>query len=208
MVIIIVDVILKLKILLDTNVALVDDEEYSELVDELGSSSRSQKEFINYVLSHKSLSVEDEYKIFMLLSEIYTLAEYEENYDVNELKVLYKWVLKVMFKKEFYNYSLCYVFSDLLVKMSNDIKQVFQDIVENIDVYNPISVQIAICSMYGHYDYFQYKELTEKFLNKILIAIERNENNHGIIKDFKHFIIKRIKIEKYDQLEEKLKKYM
>ena len=46
MVIIIVDVILKLKVLLSTDVALVDDEKYSELVDELGTSSRSQTEFI------------------------------------------------------------------------------------------------------------------------------------------------------------------
>ncbi len=201
MVIIIVDVILKLKVLLSTDVALVDDEKYSELVDELGTSSRSQTEFINYVLSHEILSAEDEYKIFMLLSEIYTLAEYEKNYNVDKLKILYEWVLKVMFKKEFYNYSLCYVFSDLLIKMSKNIKQVFQDIIEKIDVYNSVSVQIAICSMYGYYNFFEYKELTEKFLNKILIAIEKNVDNQGIIDDFNYFVMERINIGEYKQLE-------
>jgi hypothetical protein len=208
MVMMIVDVILKLKELLDTDVALVDDEEYSELVDELGSSSKGQREFINYVLSHKSLSVQDEYKIFMLLDEIYMLEKHEENYDVSELKILYKWVLKVMFKKEFYNYSLCYMFSDLLVKMSKNTKQVFQDIIENIDVYVPVSVQIAICSMYGYHDFFKYKRLISVFLDKILIAIEKNEDNQGIIKDFDQFVMKRIKIGEYKKLEEKLKKYM
>ncbi|WP_253351600.1 hypothetical protein [Sebaldella sp. S0638] len=195
------DVLLKLKVLLDTDVALMDDEEYSKLVEEIGTSNKSQKEFIDYVLSYESLNVEDEYKIFMLLREIYMLAKYQENYNVNNLKILYKWVLKVMFKKEFYDYSMCYKFSDLLVKISNNIKQVFQDIIEKIDVYNSISVQIAICSMYGYYNFFEYKELTEKFLNKILIAIEKNGDNQGIIDDFNYFVMERINIGEYKQLE-------
>ena len=204
---IVVDVILKLKELLDTDVALMDNEEYSNLVDELGTSNKSQIKFINYVLSHKNLSAEDEYKIFMLLDEIYVLAKYEENYDVNELKKFYKWVLKIMFKKEFYNYSLCYVFSSLLVKMSKDIKQVFQDIIENMDIYNPLSIQIGICSMYYHYDFFQYKGLTEIFFNKILMSIDNNENNQGIIKDFNRFVKKALEIDEYKEYEIKFKPY-
>ena len=202
------DVILKLKVLLDTDVASINDEEYSELVDELGTSNKSQKEFIDYVLSHNSLSVEDEYKIFMLLGEIYVLAKYEKSYDVNDLKILYEWVLKVMFKKEFYEYSMCYRFSDLLVKISKDVEKVYKDIIENINIHSPISVQIAICSMYGYYKFYEYKELTENFLDKILMAIDNNENNQGIIKDFNKFYKHILKLKEYSQYREKFKQYL
>ena len=194
------DIITKLKILLDTSIVSMDDEKYFELVDSLGTSNENQEKFINYIL-HNDLNVENQYKVFMLLREVYG---FEDEYDIN-LSELYNWVLKIMFKKEFYDYSMCYRFSDLLVKMTKNVQKVYKDIIENVNIFNPITVQIAICSMYGYYDYFQYKELTSVFLDKILIAIEKNENNQDIIKDFNHFIMKRIKIGEYEKLEEKFK---
>lgn len=199
------DIIMRLNRYFETDVALMDDEEYHELVDELGTSAKNQKKFVNYVLQNK-FKVEDEYKIFMILVETYGF-ETEDNYNIIYLNELYNWVLKVMFKKEFYDYSMCYRFSDLLVKISKNIKLVFQDIIQNIDIYSPISVQIAICSMYGFYDFFQYKKLTEIFLNKILMSIDNNEDNQGIIKDFNRFVKRVLKRDEYKEYEIKFIPY-
>lgn len=199
-------IITKLEKLLNTNLVLMDDNEYSELVDDLSTSNANQKKFINYILSNDTLTVDDEYKIFMLLSEAYGLEKFEESYELN-LMELYEWVLKLMFKKEFYNYSICYHFSDLLVKMSKNIKQVYGDIINMIDIYCPISVQIAICSMYGFYPFTEYKELTRTFFYKILMSIEKNENNKGIIEDANKFLKKTLKQEEYKEYGEKINKY-
>ncbi|MCP1226543.1 hypothetical protein [Sebaldella sp. S0638] len=196
------DIITKLKILLDTSIVSMDDEKYFDLVDSLGTSNENQEKFINYIL-HNDLSVENEYKVFMLLREVYG---FEDEYDI-ELGKLYNWVLKIMFKKEFYDYSMCYRFSDLLVKMTKNDQKVYKDIIENVNIFNPLTVQIAICSMYGYYDYFQYKELTEIFLDKIFTSIKKNKDNQDIIKDFNRFMRRRIKIEDYKQYEVDFKMY-
>ena len=140
----------------------------------------------------------------MLLREVYG---FEDEYDI-ELGKLYNWVLKIMFKKEFYDYSMCYRFSDLLVKMTKNVQKVYKDIIENVNIFNPITVQIAICSMYGYYDYFQYKELTEIFLDKIFTSIKKNKDNQDIIKDFNRFMRRRIKTEDYKQYEVDFKMYV
>ena len=197
------DIIMRLKKYFNTDVALMDDEEYSNLVDELGTSVENQKKFINYVLQNK-FEVEDEYKIFMILVDVYGF-EAEDDFNIVYLNQLYNWVLKVMFKKEFYDYSMCYRFSDLLVKMTKNDQKVYKDIIENVNIFIPITVQIAICSMYGYYDYFQYKKLTEIFLNKIFASIKKNKDNQDIIKDFNRFIRKKIKIEDYKQFEVEFK---
>ena len=197
------DIITKLKILLDTSIVSMDDEKYFDLVDSLGTSNENQEKFINYIL-HNDLSVENEYKVFMLLREVYG---FEDEYDI-ELGKLYNWVLKIMFKKEFYDYSMCYRFSDLLVKMTKNVQKVYKDIIENVNIFNPITVQIAICSMYGYYDYFQYKELTEIFLDKIFTSIKKNKDNQDIIKDFNRFMRRRIKTEDYKQYEVDFKMYV
>ncbi|MCP1226765.1 hypothetical protein, partial [Sebaldella sp. S0638] len=169
------DIIMRLKKYFNTDVALMDDEEYSDLVDDLGTSVENQKKFIDYVLQNK-FEVGDEYKIFMILVDVYGF-EAEDDFNIVYLNQLYNWVLKVMFKKEFYDYSMCYRFSDLLVKMTKNVQKVYKDIIENVNIFNPITVQIAICSMYGYYDYFQYKELTEIFLDKIFTSIKKNKDN-------------------------------
>ena len=199
-------IIAKLKKYFNTDLVLVNDDEYFELVDELGTSLESQNEFISYILSNE-LNIENKYRIFTLLSEVYAF-ELVENYKLTRLYELYKWILKLMFEKEFYEYSMCYRFSDLLVKMSKNVEQVYKDIIESINIYSPISVQIAICSMYGYYKFYEHKELTEKFLNKILMAIENNEDNRGIIKDFNKFYKNIFKLKEYSQYREKFKQYL
>ena len=166
------DVIAKLNVLIETNFVDIDNEKYFELVNDLGYSIESQNKFINYVLQN-SLSIENEYKIFILLREVYGLEPYE-NYKLN-LMELYSWVLNLMFKEKLYDYSICYKFSDLLVMMSKNVKQVYMDIINMVDINQPISVQIAVCSMYGVHRFGNYKELTELFLDKILLSIEKNE---------------------------------
>jgi hypothetical protein len=199
------DIITKLNILFKTNLEAIDNDEYFELVNELGYSVESQKKFIDYIL-YNTLSIENKSKVFMLLREVYGL-ETEENYNLN-LMELYNWVLNLMFKERFYNYSICYKFSDLLVMMSKNVEQVYRDIINMIDINKPISVQIAICSMYGVHKFYNYKELTEIFFDKILLSIERNENNKNIIEDINNFLRGFLKLKEYEKYKEKFSSYL
>lgn len=46
--------------------------------------------------------MEEDYKVFSLIKEVYY-------FDIR-LNKLYNWILNLMFKKEFYGYSMCYKF--------------------------------------------------------------------------------------------------
>ena len=194
------DVITKLNILFETNFVDIDNEKYFELVNDLGYSIESQKKIIDYVLCN-TFSIENKYKIFMLLREVYGL-ETEENYNLNFME-LYNWVLNLMFEERFYNYSVCYKFSDLLVMMSKDVKQVYTDIINMVDINRPITVQIAICSMYGVHKFYNYIELTESFFDKILLSIKENENNKGIVEDVRNFLRGFLNLKEYKEYKKK-----
>ena len=92
--------------------------------------------------------------------------------------------------------------------MSKNTEQVYRDIINMIDINKPISVQIAICSMYGVHKFYNYKELTEIFFDKILLSIERNENNKNIIEDINNFLKGFLKLKEYEKYKEKFIPYL
>ena len=95
------DIIDKLKKYFNDRLEFIDDKEYDELVYNLGSSIVNREKISDYVLNN-ILSVEEDYKVFSLMKEVYY-------FDIR-LNKLYNWILNLMFKKEFYGYSMCYKF--------------------------------------------------------------------------------------------------
>ena len=75
-----------------------------------------------------------------------------------------------------------------LIEISENKEQVNNDIIENINIQTPVSVQITICSTYVCHDIFSNEELGNIFLNKIISSIEVNKDNHGIVSDRRTFL--------------------
>ena len=159
---------------------------YKELIDRLANDLENQNKLCNYVLD-KDLSNKDSYSILVILTELYN-NQSDEQYNLS-FELLYDWLLKKMFSKDLYDYSICYKFSRILVKIINNYRTVYSDIINSIKEDDQITVQIAICSTYSlTKEFFKYKDLTNLFIGKIFRSLQLN-NNTQVIKDFKHFMI-------------------
>lgn len=128
----------------------------------------SQQDFVKYVLSlplgHKNVM-----GIIMLIKD---LCE-NENVCFAEL---YEWILQQMFCEKFFDYSYSYRFVDCLILLESDIYKILGDIVSRMDVNQPISIQIAMASMYQHHDFFEkFPQLGYEFLDRVLQCIEKDE---------------------------------
>jgi len=180
----------------------MDGLEYDKLIYMIAESKENQKYIIDY-----AKKMEDGEKrvqgIIGIMRETYGLYSNEYNIDFSSL---YSWGLRQMFHPNFYDYSFSSRFSSFLVLTSGNRLKVFKDIINRMDVKNPLNVQIAICSTYGQ-NFFQYEEEGKQFLSKVLQAIEANTNNQQIIADFNWFLKKVFSYPEYKEYKKNFKKY-
>ena len=166
----------------------ISSEEYCLLTDLIGKDKHSQQELCEWVINN-DLVDHEVYLFLILLMEIYEDEE-TEGY-VLEFKCLNEWLLGKMFSKDFYDYSICYKFTYLLLKINgNDYEGVYARIVGRTDEANAMTVKIAMCSTYGYTrNFFQYKKKTIEFISKIILCINKSDNSEQVFKDFETFMV-------------------
>lgn len=158
----------------------VKDELLFDIVDFIYDSQDLQKVLVSYI-NKNIFTQQQKWEIFYLLREI----EYDQ--EKISLEGIYEWVLDLMFTKEFFDYSLSYKFAEVLIGIIDDEEKVYSDIIDKIDMNDPITLSIAIVSTYG-FMFNKHEKLTKKFLDIILKSLEHNINNSNIMRDFKHFM--------------------
>ncbi|MFR7592407.1 MAG: hypothetical protein ACLUVC_13275 [Longibaculum sp.] len=162
----------------------MEDDSYYDLLDNICSSKLNQKEIISYIKKN-ILTKEQKEKIFFLLSELYELPlENLHNLDFIEL---YEWLLNEMFDKKNYDYSNGYRFVHLLKHIKGNDKCVYNDVVNRINIDDPMSVRIAITSTYKN-DFYKYPDVMDLFFEKIIQSLKNKHKEKEIRNDFNNFL--------------------
>lgn len=174
----------------------MDDSKYNEMIYLFASDKESQEFLIDYALS---LDIGDKLILAIrgIINEVYGL--YGDVYRI-EFQSLYSCFLEQMFSSALYEYSSCYKFSNLLIKIKGDKSVVYKDILTHMNPDEIITTQIAVCSMYGLEMKSAYKNkvFMNEFLKKIVSTLQKNRDNMQLIKDFKHFMVEPLKYYGYD----------